>query len=227
MFKCTTPEYERLYAPWTDAPLTLPVLARWNRGEPLLDLCGGAGAVSRALLCGQPKGSLPNPYIVLFDLKPRACWWADAQERLGRFREIRGDANRLDTYPGIRPESFGVVVCRQAMGYLEPEKVIPAVATVLTPGGRFVFNTFKKPSRVRFKTYLHDGVRYVEAHLYLWGRIVHLQARLSHQSGADLTVFRYWPREYLQGVLEANGFAVQVHEANRSLRWLCTKGEAR
>lgn len=223
MFDCTTHEYERLYAPWLEEPLTLPVLTKWSRDEPLLDLCGGTGVVSQALLVPQPSGTVPSPKVTLFDLNPRPDpKWADRQQNLGRFRSMRGDANRVGSY--FEPGSFGVVICRQSMGYLDPAKAIPGVAKILCPGGRFAFNTFEEPRAAGAKTRRYGGVRFVEAHVCLFGRIVHLQARLDHGPGADVSVFRYWPRDHIHRLLTLHRFDVHVEDPGRSVRWVATKG---
>ena len=277
MLDCTTTDYDRLYAPWLADPLALPTLAGWRRDEPLLDLCGGTGVVSRALIGSQsmyqerhraffqrmrpPPGgsnwccseghtthheaqqhgnerfghstfSIPHlepmpgtPHVVLFDQNPRAAWhdlFSPDARLMGRFRQVKGDANEVDNY--FRPESFGVVVCRQAMGYLNPAKVIPAVAKLLRPGGRFVFNTFDPPTRARVKTYLYEGARYAEGHLFLFDRIVHLQMRLGPHAGADLSVFRCWYRDYICNLLMAHQFETRIDTEGHSVRWVATKG---
>ena len=225
MLKCTTGRYDELYAIWLKDPLAVLYPAKWQRDEPLLDLCGGTGVISKALLCPQPFGSSPTPKVTLFDLNPRPGKWAGLQEKLHRFYQVWGDANLVDTY--FKPESFGVVVCRQAMGYLDPAKAIPAVATILKPGGRFVFNTFIDPKLGRalpysYKWYKFEFNQFFEARVVAFNRVLHVQAKLSGIPGVDVTLFKYHPEQELRALLSP-WFSVEVTQVGRGLHWLCTR----
>lgn len=202
--------------------MDLPALAAWNRDEPLLDLCGGTGIVSKALLVPQPFDSSPHPRVTLLDLNPRAGEWAEAQEKAGRFRQVPGKANDADLY--FAPESFGVVVCRQAMGYLNLNKVMPAVATLLKPGGRFVFNTFMDPGQkpLGFKKYRMNDRQFVEAHLAVFDRVIHLQAKMPPHSGIDVTLFKYHSEKAIRKAA-APWFKVECSQKGRSYHWRLTR----
>ena len=205
MLRCTTDKYERLYARWLSNSIQLlewggPVVTYRTR---VLDLCGGTGIVARqAKFVG--AGS-----VHLLDLNPR-CQTPGVVLHRGRAEEA--DRILADEAP------FDVIICRQAVGYLEPSEAFRAVGAILAPGGRFVFNTFLEP-RWRLQTYNYHGVRFLEASGY-WGKhVFHLQA--SPRIGADVTHFRYHTKhELITALLEA-GFGVKIHERGRSIRFLC------
>jgi len=205
---CTTPKYDELYATWLAEPAKLLDLAGFKAGDRVLDLCGGTGVVSRAAL---DRGALD---VTLLDLAPRAGHlrhlWPIFQEREGRAEA----ANRL-----LPHDYFDLVVCRQAIGYLDVKRTAQAVHAVLRSGGRFVFNTFGHP-RWRLKTYQFNGTRYVEASGYLDRTVMHVQAGLG--IGFDITKFRWHRerdlREALTGLFTFN----EIHEG-RSLYYVCTK----
>lgn len=220
MFDCTTDRYEELYARWLKDPLRLPVLAKWSRDEPLLDLCGGTGIVSQALLVPQPFHSSPKPRVVLFDFNPRAGVWAHAQECHGRFSQVCGDANDVDLY--FDPESFGVVICRQAMGYLDLEKVMPAIARIMKPGGRFVFDTFNTPRIFGVKSYSFKNQHYLEAHLALFQYVLHIQAKTSNKPGVDVSCFKFHTIRQIRKAARP-WFKVECRLQGQSVYWICTR----
>ena len=215
MLDCTTDRYDGIYAPWLRKPGDLLRLAEYEPGQRLLDLCGGTGIISRA--ASLRYSYHPPTDVTLLDLNPRC--------KARSVRQVKGKAEDVATHFGV--SEFDIVICRQAMGYVEPSFVIPGVARVLKPGGRFVFSTFVHPrwgnvKAYSYKHYTYGEKRnhYVEAHLFAFNRILHLQWRLG--VGADVTLFRYHPREKLEELLRP-WFDFEVHEVGRALRWVCTK----
>jgi SAM-dependent methyltransferase len=109
-----------------------------RRAEPadarlVVDLCGGAGATARVAL----------------DLAPRAQILsvdnAAAMQRVGRrtlpdprISWITAPAEQLTRH--VLPGSADAVVCNSAIWKTDTRAVFAAVARVLRPGGRFVFN---------------------------------------------------------------------------------------
>lgn len=210
MLDCTTDRYASLYAPWlTDAEVLLR-LADLQEGERLLDLCGGTGAVSQAAM----KHCKPSA-VTLLDLKPRPEGMIVAN---CEFTVAYGQAeNLIGNWPR---HSYDVVVCRQALGYLDLNATMRAVEFVLAPGGRFAFNSFHKPEPFRWKHYYYGGAEYVEAHLFLFGCIMHLQGKL--WEGFDVTRFRYHSPQRILEAAELH-FHVDVIPRGRGLHWLCRK----
>ena len=209
MFNCTTEKYDDLYEPWLREPDTLLRFGSYKPGERLLDLCGGTGAVSRAALHIGEGDGVKHSDITLVDINPRC--------KDTRVLQIPAKAENVGE---LQPKSFDLVVCRQAMGYLDPAKVFSAVSTILKPGGRFVFNTFSRPGWFRRKTYSHNGVWYLEVSFVIWRRIIHLQYKAG--SGWDISIFKYHDSDFLTRLLTP-WFHIEVQSHGRGLHWLCTR----
>ena len=199
---CSTDRYATLYAPWLATADSFA--SRFVRsGDRVLDLCGGTGCVSRAAI------DIGCRSISLLDVNPRVI------PPLDGIRVSRGDGNRPDKYFG--PHSFDVVVCRQALGYLDLESVATGVAQVLAPGGRFCFNNFRRPKWFA-KNYKFEDARYAEAAWYLGQTCWHIQYRVGE--GWDLTRFR-WHRhdEVVQAM--SKHFNVQVSRTGKTNYYTC------
>jgi len=209
MLDCTTDCYASFYAPWLVDADALLRLTNLQAGERLLDLCGGTGVVSQAAMKYKPSA------VTLLDLKPRPEGMlvtnCDFTIAYGRAEELIGNWPR---------HSYDVVVCRQALGYLSLNATMQAVEFVLAPGGRFVFNSFHRPETFRWKHYRFGGAEYVEAHLFAFDHVLHLQGKL--WEGFDLTKFRYHsPRRILDAA--ERFFYVDVIPRGRGLHWICRK----
>lgn len=194
MLDCTTEKYDDLYDRWLDKPGALLDWAKFDSTKDvLLDLCGGTGAVAKdALRRGAEQ-------VWLLDLNPRV--------KDSRIVCLRGRAEHLTTGPydplapcedddplDVRgPPLWNLVVCRQALGYLDLPVVVKNLWHAIEPGGRFVFNTFARP-KFSLKTYRRTSSewtrRYFEASAFFGRRVFHFQARVG--GGFDFTAFRWW-----------------------------------
>lgn len=200
MLDCTTANYDTLYARWLDRP---GALLDWGNYSPhkhprLLDLCGGTGAVAKeALRRGATK-------VWLLDLNPRV---GDP-----RIVPIRSRAEELPTPPiGF---DFDFVVCRQALGYLDLQKVASRLFAAMAPGAIFTCNTFAKP-KWSLRPYRFEGRWYVEASGY-WGKqVFHLQAM---RGDFDVTMFRWYSTEEILSAFSV--FALHAfHQSGPSLKF--------
>lgn len=211
MFRCTTPQYDTLYARWLTSPGDLLDIVGYQPGMRLLDLCGGTGAVTiEALRRGAPEHTL-----TLFDLNPRLSPNTDV-------RSVRGDAKNLSQ---LLPEfeTFDVIVCRQALAYLDIQGRLPQdLHHLLKPGGVLVFNTFVRP-RWSWKSYSYHGHDYFEASGWIptlkGGHVGHLQ--WCKDVGWDVTRF-YWHRR-VEVHKAFSSFHVEVQTSQRGIRWICKK----
>ena len=169
---CSTDSYAELYAPWLENADDFAL--KFVRPEDrVLDLCGGTGRVmTKAWDMGCQS-------VALLDANPRAVAFAG-------LKQVKGDANHPDHY--FPPGSFDVVLCRQAIAYLNLESVALGVAQVLAPGGRFCFNNFRKP-RWFWKRYEYRNSRYSELGWHIGRDVWHIQRRKGH--GWDLTRFKW------------------------------------
>ena len=210
MFRCTTNRYDALYARWLENPGSLLDLAGYIPGEMLLDLCGGTGAVSREAL---RWGADPST-ITLMDLNPRC---PDP-----RVPTIRLDVQEYAALMGPAPVDplFDLIVIRQSAAYLQyQDSLVRWLASVLKPGGRLVFNTFRKP-KWSFRTYTYHGKRFFELSWYFGKTVWHLQA--SPTIGLDITKFHWHSESSLRKHLGSR-FHLVVHNQGRSQRWFCRR----
>ncbi len=177
MFDCTTEDYDRIYAPWVARGTDLLDWSGWRTNQTLLDLCGGTGVIAREALA---QGATQP--VHLFDLNPRCD--------IPGVIQTKGNANHVGDY--YEPQQFDVVVCRQAMAYLDPDVFFVSIARIIKPGGCLVFNTFwDSPPTVGAKTMVFEGTRFAEAHVNLFDRIWHVQARLDWPPSVDVSMFRH------------------------------------
>jgi len=191
MFSCTTDKYETLYAKWLSRPdLLLDWAAYDHRTDLLLDLCGGTGAISDAA-----AGRSPAVEPVLMDLNPR-----------NNNPNVCKVKARVDSPWGISYEDmYTLIICRQAINYLNLNQLFLNLRSITRPQGRFVFNTFIE-ARSHLKTYRFRGNRYLEAAIVLLGRVIHLQ--LSPTIGWDVSVFKEYSHGDFMVAAGNNGWAL-------------------
>lgn len=197
---CTTDAYDSLYARWLENPGALLDWARYMpEQEQLLDLCGGTGAISKAALDRGAKK------VWLLDLNPRLVH--------PHVVSMKGRAEDLETMvQGDGP--WDLVVCRQALGYLNIFEASRALRRTSRPGTRLVFNTFTKP-KFALKSYLHKGRVYFEASGYLGKTVMHLQAT---DGDFDITRFRWWTNDDIRSAF-ADGWVLENFKSTPSTLW--------
>lgn len=202
---CTTDKYGELYARWLDNPTPLLDYADAGPADVVLDLCGGTGIVAAA---ARERGCA----VAVLDLNPRCDvdYVAVAQGRAEDAADIYDEG------------TFTLVVCRQAVGYLDLDATACAVRRVLTADGRFVFNAFREP-RWALKAYRRGGAIFVEASGYLGRTVMHLQA--SPLIGLDVTRFRWHTHEEIVQAMSPY-FTVEHEFRGRSARYLCRVKES-
>lgn len=203
MLDCTLDSYHAIYAPWLAREDDLLSLTGAKPTDRILDLCGGTGVLAKKAI------KLGIRDVTLLDLNPRC---SDP-----RVKQVRGPAEKASTF---LTGPFDIICCRQALGYLDLPKVIPEIARLLPLGGRFAFNTFEAPTRWGFKTYQWEGADFLEAHLSLFGRVLHLQSRQG--VGVDMSLFRSHTYPQMYRELQ-HQFTVEIQKKGRSQHWVCQK----
>jgi SAM-dependent methyltransferase len=213
-------DYDWLYANYLTAAhgrLEDAVRASCAFGHPevAVDLCAGTGALTQVLLDEHIE------HVIAVD---------GSRAMLGRLRAkitplnrvhsnvttIRTDLNHEHALLSVAEEIPGrradLITCRQGIGYLDPH-VLSHVPSLLRPGGRFLFNSFAEPSHMPWWKRRSGGIR--EAGVYVFGRVVHLQARWPR---FDVTTFRWHDIEgtFARG-WETLGYKVRVAQHNRTL----------
>lgn len=180
---CDIEDYDVLYARWLTGGTDLLEFAEFREGESVLDLCGGTGVVAtEALRRGASRAAV-------IDINPRC--------KDTRVLQIKCDVNSGALRQiGIK---FDVVVCRQAIGYVDIDR-IDDVKFLVNEQGRFVFNSFVKP-RAKASTYSLDGRRYFEASVPYNGSVLHLQSMISIPFRFDISKFRHHDKEDVVAVL--------------------------
>lgn len=228
---CTTEKYSELYARWLVEPGKLLDIAKLQPGERVIDLCGGTGVVAKMAIARGAR----TAFVV--DLNPRLHRGVnsddirsvppfhgraeDVDKLLVQHIEMLHDLNPHHELCRCRRYSpdFDLVVCRQAIGYLDIKKTALAVSNVLRDGGRFVFNTFVRP-KWSFKSYKFGGRRFFEASARLDRDVFHVQASLG--IGVDVTHFR-WHTERELDVAFLPHFDIEKHRTDKTLYYVCTK----
>jgi len=244
---CTTDKYEQLYARWLVDPGKLLDLGDLKPGDRVIDLCGGTGIVAKEALRRGARSAYVvdlNPRRAFEDsddIRMLPPFWGRAEEvdeLLLRHVEMLHDLPNIDTgepigclnrVPGRIDQrtcrcvnytlDFDLVVCRQAIGYLDIRRTARAVARVLRPGGRFVFNAFKRP-KFALKSYAHGGKRFFEASGFIGQTVLHVQA--SPSIGVDVTKFHWHREDDLDAALEPY-FSVEKSSTEKSLYYVCTR----
>lgn len=201
---CTTDNYDELYARWLNGADDLLTLGKARPDEYVLDLCGGSGLVARTSL---DIGCRPH----LLDLNPNRCH---------DYRVIKKKGYAQDVGDYFPRHSFDLVVCRQAIGYIEPHNLAgmaEGIARILKPGGRFVFNNFLQPRWYK-KLYRFNDRLYFEAAIYFDNIVYHLQA--SPGLGLDISRF-YWHRHDDLMKILSKRFNIRTQSERRTMRYLC------
>ena len=218
-FKCTTDNYNLLYARYLERSGTLLDMCGWTPGMDLLDLCGGTGAVSTVAM----KRGAPFNSVTLMDLNPRC--------KTPGVHQLNVDVNRMFMDESARDWCcrFDRIVCRQAMAYLnlrghEGEALVSWLAAMLKPGGSLAFNLFYWPKTAKVgrwfhKKYEHYGVEYREFALRFLSRVYHIQ--YSPSFGADFTSFFAYENRDLK--VFRRHFHCEVEVSGVSQRWICLK----
>lgn len=219
---CTLEGYAQLYARWLVNPGKLLDVAKFQSGERMIDLCGGTGLVAKEAIARGAHTAFVvdlNPRLDFEDgralpsIRGRAedvdlllrrhvrmlheisgLMFDDNYRVVGGDPRCRGEGCRCHRYA----PDFDLVVCRQAINYLDINDAFRGVAQVLRSGGRFVFNTFQKPPRAAFKTYTFDRRRFFEASIHLRRRVWHLQAS---RRAYDISKFYWQPEDRIDTLL--------------------------
>ena len=225
---CTLEGYAQLYARWLVNPGKLLDVAKFQAGERMIDLCGGTGLVAKEAIARGARDAFVvdlNPRIAadtrLLPILTRA---EDVDHTLARYARDLHTLAGWDACVPIRcpcvryAPNFDLVVCRQAINYLDINDAFRGVAQVLRPGGRFCFNTFRKPPRFAFKQYMHDGKRFFEASVHIRRRVWHLQA--SPSIGYDVSKFYWHPEDRIDMLLMRYFTRFDKHRSDKGLTYV-------
>ena len=179
--------YNQLYARYHENASRLLTASSVVLGSQtkLLDICTGSGVIIHAAI----EMGLDPRNIAAIDRSP-------AMMALNMPMGVvfgAGDVRNVHLYPMLGRGPYHLVTCRQAVNYWWSVEAVESVASVLAPGGVFVFNTFhtEPPESPTVRKYTYQGHDFVEI-AYRIGRTVHhVQARDGLPSHA--TTFMWIP----------------------------------
>ena len=233
---CTTDAYAELYEPWLVDPGKLLDIAGLRPGDRVIDLCGGTGIVAKEAV----KRGAKTAFVV--DLNPGRVYGDGAPDDMRIIPPFWGRAedvdellqSHVDGLHGLHGSCLGencrchryaldfdLVVCRQAIGYLNIKQTARAVANILRPGGKFVFNAFKKP-KFGVKSYVFAGRRFFEASAFFGRTVFHVQALVRPLFGVDVTRFTWHTEDDLDAALHPH-FEISKSSSKTGLYYVCTK----
>ncbi len=199
--------YDALYARYLKNASQLVSQIKIGRRMSYVDLCGGTGAVSRELV---KKGAVD---ITIVDLN-----WNMLKRAPINIKKIVANAEEW------KPERrYDVVFCRQAITYLNLERLEKVIDSALKPGGFFVFNLIDTErstiASMDHKAYALDGKKYQELTLILFGMAHHFQR--SEKDGIDLTSFRMYGRSDIESAFK--NWDIRINHAPKAMYFMLRK----
>lgn len=204
--------YRKLYARYFQGERTQQLVEALQTvaGLTVVDLCGGGGPLSRALLsAGAASVTLVDESTAMVQEVPPNITVRTTDVLEWLFRTPNA--------------SFDAAVCQQAVNYWLEDLAVAQLARVLKPGARFAFNTFnRKPAAApTVKQYELDGLKYAEASWLIAGDMVeHVQ--MCEGEPAHTTRFKWLSPEMLREMLEPY-FACEEHQDGPTSIWFCQR----
>lgn len=151
--------YEELYAKYLD-PESLKILmdlaGEDMTGKRVMDVCGGTGICTEEAL----RRNADN--VILIDGEADMVPYRLSQ--LKRVTVFIDEVRMALTILGEDGIKYDIAVCRQGINYWFNAQSVALLASLIRPGGVFVFNTFNtRPSETpKIKQYHHKGVSFTE-----------------------------------------------------------------
>ncbi len=217
-FSCTTPNYNRLYARFLTKPDKILKIAKYDPKVDIhfMDLCGGTGAVSKAAI------DMGAPNSVLVDINPRV-------DREYNGKRIYSEIASAENFNLSEDHPYDLIVCRQAINYLNIDKTFKNVYKHLADNGRFIFNTFEKPKRFIKREYCINAISYKEYAMRIFNRVFHIQIaqKLGFEIQYDFTLFKYIPSgTIVNALIKADFREINiVRDAENSIYYICRKSK--
>jgi SAM-dependent methyltransferase len=164
-------------------------------GSCVLDLCGGEGQLTRGAIIRRAR------LVLLVDAE-KDMVREDIQAMKGVAVETATVHEALRRISKDRTGPFNRVVCRQAVNYWLDEETAKLLASVLTPGGIFAFNTFNQKPAIEpsVRKYQFDGYAFVELSWLVGETVHHVQTR--EGLPPHTTTFRWISPERFREILD-------------------------
>jgi SAM-dependent methyltransferase len=211
--------YEALYAKYIHKRPVSELVDRAGdiQGKNVLDLCCGTGRIVKECVA---RGA---NMVVGVDGCP------DMVDGLGKWLEENSPKSEvlIDNVEshlrleGYRKVKYDVVFCRQAVNYWLNAKCADLLTDIISPGGKFVFNTFgNKPGVFPVvKEYNYDEHDFVEVHWQVDDMVHHVQVR--DGLPPHMTCFRWISPEELFNLL--GDYHLVVEGDGPTSIYICTR----
>lgn len=200
--------YDELYKRYLKNVAQLVDQIKIQKGKSYVDLCGGTGAVSKELI---KRGATD---ITLVDLHRNMLKQAPS-------KITKICANAEEWKP---KKKYDVIFCRQAITYLNLEKVEKVISIVLKNDGSFIFNIMDTTGKnttlsVDYKKYELDEKKYTELTFLILGKAYHFQH--SNKDGLDFTIFHvYTPKDVEQ---HFKNWKIKINKTPKALYFILKK----
>jgi len=195
--------YERLYSKYIFKDVDkLLILAKVTKNKSLLDLGAGTGAVSKiAWKRGVRNITAIEKHKAMLD---------------NISLKIEKVYSSVEDF--VPMKKYDIAICRQAINYMDLEKVDEVVHKALKKRGVFVFNSFVNKPLFNIKSYSFNNVRYFEFSTSFGKTVFHVQAS---KLGIDLTKFSYYNKEDFS--IFNKRFSVRRMVEGNSVYYICRK----
>ncbi|MDF2881278.1 MAG: hypothetical protein K0R54_1835 [Clostridiaceae bacterium] len=209
-------EYEKLYQRYFNRSSKVLVdLAKIQKGDSVLDLCGGNG---RLTFEAHNQGGI----VFYVDQEIEMTPIEELKKRHISFFNLSVEEFVNQFHNRMR---FNAIFCQQAVTYWFLSTSIAKFSELLIPNGVFIFNTFsKKPTKEPIiKEYEIDGVKFIETSYLKEGDIVHhIQEREGYEKHE--TEFAWISEETFLEKLSPY-FKVDIIKDNNTAIYVCRKNE--
>lgn len=202
--------YEKLYKNYFKKGVDYLIdLGNVEKGDKVLDICGGNGRLSKTLLTKTTDVSYLDQEL---DMIP------DDLEKNG----IAVYNTSVQDFIESCQYKYNKVFCQQAINYWFLKVDIKKFASIIEKNGLFIFNTFnKKPSKCpTIKEYSIDNIKYIEIS-YLVDHVVnHIQ--ISEGYEPHFTQFDYIDEKTFESIL-TQFFDLNIITTKNTSIYVCRK----
>lgn len=198
-------DYEVMYRKYfRRSPLELINLVKINKGDKIVDLCGGTGRLTKELL----KMDCETTYV-------DASTCMILPELLDRVERIHMGAEIFFEWC---ENKYNGVFCQQGVNYWLTEETAKLLAKIIVFGGFFVFNTFwRRPNDIpTMSSYEINDKRYVEVAYHINGMVHHVQCCEGYPP--HITQFAYISPEEIKEWL-GKYFKLTEHKKGNTVIW--------
>ena len=213
--------YEALYAKYIHKrPVSeLVDLAGDIKDKFVLDLCCGTGRIVKECIV---RGAVVTGLDLSAEMSEGLMRWLESSNDSRHFLNIT-DVKSYLIVSSKNKHRFDVVFCRQAVNYWMDWQNAALLASIIVPGGAFIFNTFKNEPGIvpAVKEYNYQSHHFVEVSWLEDGNVVH-HVQICDGLPPHTTKFRWIPRDEFMRTLSTH-FELEVKEDGPTAIYICTR----